>query len=366
MTTLVINPSSIISTFCYSIYRIETDSVCEYSCRYCYARWYRIENRKIITRHLDEFRRFIRYISSNYDRVPVFRMSTLVEPLQDRALMRAEYVLKTCNTCKVPLIINTKSTNIVKNDKILEQVIKLAEKRLVLVQVSLCTLDDEKAKILEPKAPSSSQRIYMMDILKDHGIKLVVRYQPMIPGIVDEEYEQVVKLCRDLSINHIIVEPLRIETDLLTKLKLQVPELGSTEWEPYTELGTSIVRPCTTWLRKILMKFKNTVEKYSIGFATCKDPKINMLYKVEDCCGIYMLNRDRVLKKATIYEVKRYNIHTSTIELFLEEIEKISREFIGRTYISKLDKEHRKKIKSHYKLLLKKLGHQRDIELTIY
>lgn len=314
-------------------------------------------------RHLEEFRRFIKYASENLQKIPVFRMSTLVEPLQDRALVRAEHVLKLCNIHDIPLIINTKSLNLVRRDDILEQVLKLADKNLVLIQVSLCTLDESKAKILEPRAPTPSQRVDMIETLKQHGINVVLRYQPTIPGIADVEYSQVVKLCRELSVSQIIIEPLRIERPLLSKLREQIPEIGNVEWEPYTELG-GLVKPCDSWTRTIIKKFKEEAEKYNISLATCKDPKINVLYKAEDCCGIYMINREKSLKKATIYEIKKFNIETTNVDAFLEKIEQISQQFIGRTYISKIPKEHRKKIRSHYKILIEKSTKQ-DVEITI-
>ncbi len=314
-------------------------------------------------RHLEEFRRFIKYASENIHKIPVFRMSTLVEPLQDRALVRAEHVLKLCNIYNIPLIINTKSLNLVRRDEILNEILKLADKNLVLVQVSLCTLDESKAKILEPNAPSPSQRIEMMEILKQHRINTVLRYQPTIPGIADVEHAHIVKLCRELSISQIIIEPLRIERTLLTKLREQLPEIGTVEWEPYTELG-GLVKPCDNWTKMIIMKFRENAENYNISLATCKDPKINILYKAEDCCGIYMISRERTLKKATIYEIKRFNIDVTDVDKLLEKVEEISQQFIGRTYISKIPKEHRKKIRSHYKILLEK-AYKQDIEVII-
>jgi len=363
VTTLIINPSSIISTYCYSIYRVETDSTCELACRYCYARWYRINDRKLTLRHLEEFRRFISYVSENLPRAPVFRMSTLVEPLQDRSLVRAEHVLKLCNVHNIPLIVNTKSLNLVRRDEILEQVLKLADKNLILVQVSLCTLDEAKARLLEPRAPTPSERMEMMDILKQHGVKTVLRYQPTIPGIADVEYPQIVKLCRELSIGQIIIEPIRIERNLLLKLREQIPEISIVEWEPYTEIG-GLVKPCDSWTRTIIEKFRKEAETHNISLATCKDPKINILCRAEDCCGIYMINKERSLKKATIYEMKKFNIKTTNVDTFLEKIEEISQQFIGRTYISKIPKEHRKKIRSHYKILIEKSTKQ-DVEIMI-
>ncbi len=363
MTTLIINPSSIISTYCYSIYRIETDFTCDLSCRYCYARWYRIENRKIATRHIEEFRRFVKYVKEVHNRAPVFRMSTLVEPLQDRALMRAKHVLRLCNIYEIPLILNTKSINITR-EEILEEILKLSEKNLILVQVSICTLDENKARILEPRAPSPSQRVEIIDILRQHNIRTVLRYQPTIPGIADIEYTQIIKLCKDLSINHVIIEPLRIEISLLRKLREQIPEMKNVEWEPYTELGAGIVKPCDDWTRKIIECFEKEAEKHNISIATCKDPRINILYKALDCCGIYMINREKSLKKATIYDIKRFNIKVNNIDELLDNIEKISEEFIGRTYMSKIPKEHRKKIKTHYKILLQK-AYKQDIEIIL-
>jgi len=352
VTTLIINPSSIISTYCYSIFRIEVDSSCENSCIYCYANWYRIENINITKRHIEEFRKFIQHISQRFNKIPIFRMSTLVEPFQEKSILRTLHILKLCIKYEVPLIINTKNIHMLRNEDILNQILKLHDRRLVLIQLSICTINEELSRKLEPKAPNPELRLEMLDILKSYGIPTVVRYQPLIPGVCEYEYVDFIKICYQKSIRHIILEPIRLTRQVLINLSKIVKDLHNVRWIPYSEITKNILKPCNEWFRDILNKILEECDRYGISVATCKDPHINILKNAEDCCGIYLMNSDRILKKATIYDLKRYNIICNDIYELLHKLEELSDKYIAISFIQKLPKEYRKKLKHHYKVLL--------------
>lgn len=110
---LAINPSKIISTLCYSIFRLEPYTSCSFSCSYCYARWYREErlgvNRKVVG--------IFSKVARKLDRRIAFRLATLSDPLQDLE-EKAKLSLKLMRIAEeneVPIVLNTKSDRISKN-----------------------------------------------------------------------------------------------------------------------------------------------------------------------------------------------------------------------------------------------------------
>jgi F420H(2)-dependent quinone reductase len=53
------------------------------------------------------------------------------------------------------------------------------------VEVSLCTLDEELAAMLEPGAPMPSARLALVQVLADAGVDVGINVAPWIPGVTD-------------------------------------------------------------------------------------------------------------------------------------------------------------------------------------
>ncbi len=355
-TTLIINPSSVISTYCYSIFRVEPSSYCQFSCLYCYARWYRQSDEKLTQQHLREFIKFVKYLKRReISKIPPFRLSTLVEPFQndDKCLRRSIRILKLCAEYGIPMIVNTKSTQVVK-DEIISILQKLNENRLVLVQVSLCTLNEEVSKKLEPNAPRPEDRLKIIEKLASEGIPVAVRYQPLIPSIVEKEYESLVQQIKAAGAVHIIVESLRVDAATLKTLCNILPELRNIRWVSYVEsLGSVLLSPPRDWRVTTEQAIRDLCAKYGINFAVCKEDTF-YLTTCEDCCGIYMINRDRVIKRITILDLYRIGKIPDSMDM-LDRIAK-ERGFIDLDYINTMPRPVRKVLKWHYKLLLKNIN----------
>lgn len=153
--SFVINSSINISPYCYSIIKVESYLSCEYECVYCFGRWYR-ESYPTRSWHIVvwSFKRLLQRLrDANLKSMP-FRLSTLVDHFQpkEESLRISMKIMKLCLKYDVSLIINTKSTSLLNNDYLV--ILQgLNTKGLVLVQISLSTIDENLAKVLEPKAP---------------------------------------------------------------------------------------------------------------------------------------------------------------------------------------------------------------------
>ncbi len=357
-TTLVITPSSIISTYCHSIFRIEPASYCTFSCIYCYARWYRQENDKLTIRHIREFKKFIKYLIKNkIDKVPVFRLSTLVEPFQndEKCLTRALNILDFCIEYEIPLIINTKSDNILKED-VMNRIIKLNDKGLVIVQISICSLNEELCKKLEPNAPSPQRRLNIIEKLIDNDVPTVVRYQPLIPTVADLEYVDIVEMLHNLHVRHIIVEALRLDFKTFQIIKNIIS--SDVKFVPYVEhTGIGILAPCREWRINVELKIRELCIRKSIEFAVCKEDTF-YLTTSPDCCGVYLMKTDKAVRKVTILDIYRMCKGQDVpdtldkLKIFVDTFQRDLR-LMTFEYIEKLPKSIRKYLKWHHKLLIK-------------
>ena len=82
------------------------------------------------------------------------------------------------------LSILTKSDRILRDMDILK---KINEKTKCVVQVTLTTYDDELCKILEPNVSTTSERVRVLEEMRDAGIPTVVWLCPILPFINDTE-----------------------------------------------------------------------------------------------------------------------------------------------------------------------------------
>jgi len=353
VSTLVISPTSIISTFCYSVLRLEPYHLCEFSCTYCYARWYRFQDPKLTNRHIREFLHYVKYVSKTRPaRLIPFRLSTLVDPLQrnDKCLANCRLFLEVCLRELIPVILNTKSDLILRDD-ILEIVLKLAEHRLVVIQVSIPFLNERAWTYLEPNAPSPIRRLEVVEILsRQHDIPVVVRVQPVVPGITDLELRELMRSIAEAGARHVILESLRLDSQTLRLVSSKLPEVLEVKWVPYTEVTSSLLWPERTWRRKVSEHARSLCDTYGLLFATCKEEFLD-LWTAPDCCGIYLL-AERAGLRVTLRELANLPHVPNSIEDLVLLGEKLGDRYLTKGDIDALPREVRKKLLHHYKILL--------------
>jgi len=172
---------------------------CEHGCIYCYARpthaWLGLSpgldfERRLF--HKPDAALLLRKALAN----PGYRPATLVlgantDPYQpiERRLGTTRAILEVLLETRHPVAITTKSALVVRDLDLLRA---LAAERLVAVQVSVTTLDDELARHLEPRAPTPRRRLRAVAALAAAGIPTGVLVSPLIPGLTDHDLERIV------------------------------------------------------------------------------------------------------------------------------------------------------------------------------
>lgn len=304
-SAFVIKPSRIISSLCYSIFRIEPYSICTYSCLYCYARWYRGKRNTTPKQlYLKIWEKTIKELTLNTLPKPYFRIATLTEPLQEKLEEKHKITLEFLETAlryDIPVILNTKSTLTIK-EPWFTLLTKMNEKKRILIQYSLFTLNDLTAKKLEPYAPPPSERLRAIETLLDHDIPVVVRLQPLVPYLEDEILDTAKELS-STKIKGFIIESLRDTISNISKIANILgidKEAFMNKFEKYMSTKGELYTPSHKWRIQLYRSLDVIARKSRKILSNCKEflePN-----KPIDCC-LFWTTGSRYAVRPTLREL---------------------------------------------------------------
>lgn len=373
MPELVINVSSIISPLCYTLLRLEPYTSCPFKCVYCYSKWYmRSPTHYVYPRPkaLGMFRDFVERVYRRGLKPIPFRLSTLVDPFppHEQLYRISEKILKMALKYSYPLIINTKSSYFL-HQPLKTYIERLLDQRLAVLQISVSSLDNSFTQRIEPGAPDPLTRFRAVKELglSDHPIALRISpYIPCVSPTTSEDVEGLINIARDVGIRHVIAETLRMESSSIGNF-LKALDIPPVNVEGYSLREVDGLKPLSRvslrFMESIYSMLVQRLEKYGIGFATCKEGLFD-LHTTPDCCGVYLL-RDCIVRP-TLYDVYRYVVEVGTRDigelLGIEVLKNICRRY-SRLCSDELDRYPKmvsKALRSHEKRLLKIL-HNTDL-----
>jgi len=173
---------------------------CEHGCIYCYARpshaWIGLspgldfESRLVFK---PEVATLLEKEIGRPGYVPrPIALGSNTDPYQpvERTLGLTRQVLEVLERHNHPVTIVTKSAGVLRDLDILT---RMAARNLVQVCLSVTTLDNRLARIMEPRAATPLRRLAAMHELSRAGIRTGVLAAPMIPGVNDAELEKVLE-----------------------------------------------------------------------------------------------------------------------------------------------------------------------------
>ena len=114
------------------------------------------------------------------------------QPLEKR-LQVTRGVLEVLTECRHPLTIVTKSTLILRDLDLLQD---LARDQLVSVMLSITSLDPEIKRTLEPRTASPRARLKAIEQLSSAGVPVGVLVAPVIPALTDHELEHILEAAK--------------------------------------------------------------------------------------------------------------------------------------------------------------------------
>ena len=164
---------------------------------------------------------------------------------------------------RYPVHILTKSNLVLRDINLFKKISKI----YAAVSFTITTADDKLARIIEPKAPSSSKRFEAIKILSENNIYTGITLMPLLPFINDTE-----KNIREL-----------IEKAHLAGAKYIIPYYGVTLREGSREY----------FYNELEKSFPNLKEKYQKSFGnkySCIPPRVKRLYSITyELCKKYKI-----------------------------------------------------------------------------
>lgn len=173
---------------------------CEHGCIYCFARpthayldfspGLDFETQLVIKPEAPALLRKA-LAKKNYQCKPI-AMGTNTDPYQpiEREQRITRQILEVLQETHHPVSIVTKSALVERDIDILSE---MAARNLVQVLISICTLDKQIARTLEPRAASPQRRLQTIETLHQAGIPTGTLVAPMIPVLNDPEIETIIE-----------------------------------------------------------------------------------------------------------------------------------------------------------------------------
>jgi DNA repair photolyase len=177
---------------------------CEHGCVYCYARpthayldlspGLDFETRLTAKQNMPEL--LAAEISKPAYKADVLAMGTNTDPYQpiERDYKITRNVLEVMELFGHPCSITTKNHLVTRDVDILS---RLAEHDLVVVNISITTLDAKLARAMEPRASTPAKRLEAIRVLSEAGIRVNVFVSPVIPGLNDHEIERILEAAKE-------------------------------------------------------------------------------------------------------------------------------------------------------------------------
>ena len=141
------------------------------------------------------------------------------------------------------------------------------------VTVSLITLDVDVCRMLEPGAPSPSERLEVLSRLSEEGVPTGLRLDPIIPFLTDDQIETVVREAVSAGVRHVVASTLKPRPDGWARLRKAFPEecekLGGL-YRDGMRVGGAMYLP-SDLRRSLLERALKECLKAGITFSTCRE-----------------------------------------------------------------------------------------------
>ncbi len=178
---------------------------CEFGCKYCYARYTHEFMEMEVTAFEDKIyaksaaAHLLRQELRRVDRTDGIAIGTATDPFQpaERRFERTRSILEVFAADHGRHIgIITKSDLIVRDIDLLKQI---AQRNVLGLTITITTLDEKLARLLEPRAPRPDLRLEAVRKLSEAGLFVGVNPNPVMPLITDGErqLDQLAKAARD-------------------------------------------------------------------------------------------------------------------------------------------------------------------------
>ena len=258
---------------------------CSHNCVYCYATGYtphfaKCKPKKDLLKQVEADAAKLRgetvSVSNSSDPYP--------HSEAELGLTRKCLEILSRSDCKVQLV--TKS-NLVTRD------VDILCKLPCTVALTVTTVDEETAKLIEPQAPSPSERLKAIEVLVDKGISVSVRVDPIIPHVNDNPAELIATLA-SLGVKHVTSSTYKVKRDNWLRFASALPSIAEKLKPLYFQkgerVGGSLMLPVDLRL-KLMLNVRTLVVNCGMKFGVCRE-NLKQL-NTAACDGSWLLSKQR-------------------------------------------------------------------------
>ncbi|NJE85102.1 radical SAM protein [Thermococcus sp. CX2] len=259
-------------------YTLNVYTGCDHACLYCYITSYIPKAFRVRTKEglLPKLERELRKFDRRY--IIALSYSSDPYPTIEKELGITRKVLELFRRYDVRCLLLTKSD-------IFERDLDILSELKCAVGITVTTIDERKAKLIEPNAPKPEDRIRALKKAKSAGIPVYARIDPVIPFYTWEDFDKTLDALSFVS--HITVSTLKLRPDGLSRMKAKLPEVME-RLEPLYEKGERIggyyYLP-EEFRMKILEEARRKIEKRGITFGSCREG----YYSFPSCDGSHLV-----------------------------------------------------------------------------
>jgi DNA repair photolyase len=238
---------------------------CDHHCLYCYASSY-IPNFKvchpkkdllaILRKEAVKLKGETVSIANSSDPYPRIEAS-------ECATRRCLEVLAGCN-CKIQII--TKSNLVARDEDLLSRI-------PATVALTITTDQEFLSSVIEPNAPTPSQRLRAAQDLIKAGVPVSVRIDPIIPHVNDQP-KKLIKTLADIGVKHVTCSTYKAKPDNWARLSQALPkvmeQLKPLYFQKGEKVGGSALLPADYRFR-LLKGVRDTALVQGLQFGVCRE-----------------------------------------------------------------------------------------------
>ena len=246
-------------------------SGCDHGCLYCYATSY-VQNFSDCRSKKDQLAALRREAAKLNGEIVSISNSSDSYPRIEASLGWTRQCLEILSESNCRIQIITKSNIVTRDDDLLK-------KSPCAVALTITTDDDNLAKVLEPLAPSPTERLRAVQDLLGNGIPVSVRIDPIIP-FVNEEQRKLITTLADIGVKHITSSTYKPKPDNWRRLSEALPDIAEKLKPLYFQHGERIGGD-TLLPKDLRFKLLGNVRELAIAkgmkFGVCREglPQLN-------------------------------------------------------------------------------------------
>jgi DNA repair photolyase len=152
-----------------------------------------------------------------------------------------------------------------KSDLVLRDIDILSEIYGCIVTISIISLKKNVLNIFEKNVPSSIERLNIVKQLTNSGIKSGIAVLPLLPFIVEDELEEIIKLAKENGAQYLLHKHLELKGDQKTIFLKNLKELDHNLLNKYNKLYYNSYMPNQDYIIKIKDIVTNYCKKWNIS-----------------------------------------------------------------------------------------------------